>query len=129
MLNSKERQKILTFFRFFSIINLFPVQVDLQKWDIRPVCGSSWKFLACMVSYSTFVAHSLYKILSFVHASRFFSSIPLHQMLLHVQYVGVSFTLALWYYLLYIKHGEVHAQVAKLTLKAEITGGMNRSTI
>ena len=128
MLNSKERQKILGWFRFFCIINLFPVRVDLQTGDIRSGCGSSWKFSACMVSYSVFAAHSVYKVLSLVHACRFFSTIPLHQMVLHVQYAAVAFNLPWWYYILYVKHAQVHAQVAKLTLRAEITGGMKRST-
>ena len=85
MLSMKEREKILAFCRSVSIINLFPVRVDLHTWEIRSGGGSKWIARACRLSFALFVAHSVYTCLSFVHAIIYSRDIPLHQMIIHAE--------------------------------------------
>ena len=129
MLTLKERQKILSFFRFAAIINLFPVRVDLENWEIRSGCRTKQMTWACRVSFSLFIAHSVYTGLSFVHAFSSARHTPLHQMIIHAECAAACVNYILWYYILYVKHSDVNYRLTKLTLTGSITGGTHRQTL
>ena len=123
MLSLTKRHTVLRFFRFVCILNLFPVRVDLERREIRAGCGSKCKTLASMLSLSLFLAHSLYKCLSFIHCCLFMPSAPLYQVIIHADYAGISVTFVCWYYILHIMDGRLNCQVAELTLTAIMAPG------
>ena len=125
MLNLKERFRVLVFFRYCCIVNLFPVQVDLESWQIIPGTDTKWKRWASQASYGLFIAHSLYISLRLVYATLVLHDIPLHQMVIHAVYAGAA-VYVLWWYILYYEHVEVNAGIRKLTLtRPAKTGNYN----
>ena len=101
MLTRSERTKILAS-RFFSTVGLLPAEVDTVSGEIRPVPRSLCRKPACAVSFPVCVAHGLYKILILVYMRIFLRETPLHHMILHVVFAGISAAIIFWYYILYI---------------------------
>ena len=129
MLSLTERHRVLRFFRFICILNFFPLRVDLERLEIRAGCGSKCETLASMLSFSFFLAHSLYKFLSFIHCCLFLRSTPLYQVMIHADYAGVAVTFICWYYILHIMDGRLHCQVAELTLTAITAPGKKKTLL
>ena len=123
MLSLKERQQVLKFYRLVSIVGLFPVSVDPEKWEIRSGCGSKWKFLASIVSLTLFGVHAAYKCLSLLYAFHLYPTTPLYKLLIHAEFVMTSVIFAFWGYIMYVKDGHLHSQLAGLIVTARITEG------
>ena len=126
MLAVKERQKILIFLRYFSAINLFPIQVDVKGWSILPGYGKAPKAWACKICCAIFAGHAMYKALSSIHVFLFSpAGIPLHQMVIHGEIAAVSGTFIHWYYVIYVECADEFATFLKMTLTGNTGGGVS----
>ena len=123
MLSLKERQQVLKFYRLVSIVGLFPVSVDPEKWEIRSGYGSKWKFFACTVSISLFGAHAAYKCASLLYAFNLYPAVPLYKLVIHAILAIAALIFAFWYYIMHVKDGHLSSQFAVLILTAGITEG------
>ena len=120
MLNKRERYKVLKFFRICSNLGPFPIQVDLETWEVKP--ASTVKRCVCFVSYVLFVLHGLYKSGSLVYTYLFVPDAQLHQLIIHANLVMTSTMVAFWYYILYVKSPGLLAAYVKMTLLGNIGG-------
>ena len=123
MLSLKERQEILKIYRLVSILGLFPVSVDPEKWEIRSGCGSKWKSLVCTLSVSLFGAHAAYKCASLLYAFNLYPPVPLYKLVIHADLAIATLIFAFWYYIMYVKDGSLHSQLAGLILTTGSTEG------
>ena len=123
MLTAKERHQILILLGHFSRVNLFPIQVDAQSWEIGAGCKSKLKSWACGVAYALFIAHSLYKTVGLLYVFLFLRGIPLHQNIIHGVMAGGSVTFMLWQYFLYWKNAGVTALFVKISLSGVASNG------
>ena len=123
MLNKRERHHVLTWIHYFYTAGLFPVEANLDSMEVYPGLKSGWKKLGSQVSLGIFIAHTLYKIGSLVHAFLFLQGTPLHQMLIHITLAGGSAMVLFWYYVLYINSPGINAAFVTRTLNAAAAGG------
>ena len=123
MLNSKEKQHVLAWFRFFSKAGVLPLQINVDGWEVHPEQKLTWKKLACQVYLYIFLAHTLYKNLTLAHVFMFGQGVPLYQMVVHMVLAAASAMLSFWYYVLYIQYPETFAAFTRTTLTATATGG------
>ena len=122
MLNQRERHHVLKFFRYFSKLGVFPLQVNVGCWEIHSGFKSTWKKLACRATLGMFLAQTLYKNLSLAHVVAFGRDIPLHQMIIHMIIAAASVLMAFWYYVLHVQYRGAYAAFARVTLTATVTG-------
>ena len=121
MLTLKERQRVLTFLRYCSIICQLPIRVDDQSWKVRPGTDAKWRGWVCAGSYALFVAHVLYKISRLLHTLCFSTGDnPLHQIMLHFDVVSGTVMVVYWYYSLYIKYADINPAIVEMTLTVRI---------
>ena len=122
MLNTKERHGVLTFLRYFCKVGVLPLQVDVDGWDIHPGVKSSWKKLACRVSFAVYFVNILYKNFGLLYALVFAPDTALHQLVLHMILAGGAAMISFWYYILYVQYPGTYAIFARMTLTANIIG-------
>ena len=123
MLNQNQLHHVTIFLKYLAEWCLVPLQVNADCREIRQRGNSSWKNLACLISYGFFVLHSLYKILSLAHGFVITDQeIPLHQTILHMALAGGGAMTTFWFYLFYIEYPGAFAIYASLTLAAKETG-------
>lgn len=120
MLNKRERYGFVKVFRICCVVLLFPVEVDLKSWQLKK--SSALRRCICLVAYSFFLLHTLYKIGSLVHTFFFEPTVQLHQLLIHVVVAIASVMCAFWYYEVFIRDPALFAEYFKMTLLGN-TGG------
>ena len=124
MLNSKERYRFLELLSQLCSLRLIPLDISLESWEIRPVVSKTLTAWAGSAMYASFVAHVLYKSLTFIHVLLFYrSTTPLYEMLLHGEFAIGAAVLAFWYYVSYIKYPIENAALWRMTLTADAAGG------
>lgn len=123
MLNEKERHKVLTFLSYFYTVGMFPFEVDVASWELRPGVQSIWKKLASTVSFGTFLVHTLFKNLSLLYTLAFLPQTPLYQVIIHSWLALGSAMLSFWYYVLFIQYPGISATFMRMTLTATPAGG------
>ena len=120
MLTFKERAQVVKVLHYLCNLNVWPLRVDTQRWELRPGAETLWRTLACSVSYGLFLANTGYKVGSFLYVLFFLQDTPLHQIMIHGN-VAVSFLMVtFWYYVLFIKNAGIHAKVFGMTLTGNI---------
>ena len=120
MLNTKQRRRVLVFFRYCTNFCLLPVRVDVQSWNVRPGTYTKRRARACNGSYALLIAHASYKAISLLHALSFCSNVPLHQLLFHGQVAWGGVIFSYWYFLQYVEHADLSAAFAEMTLAGNI---------
>ena len=129
MLSLQERYNILRLLRFFCIIIPFPAQLNVETWQIRHTGGfTKRKAWASKASCLLFILHAVYINLTLIHALFALRTVPLYQLILHAVFASASALYVFWYYILYVRHGNVTAEFRSLTLSMAIVGGMNAKT-
>ena len=129
MLTVRERQGVLTWFRRFCAVDVFPVQVDIQGWKVQPGSSTKARSWASKAWYALFVAHSLFKILNLLYTLLFLRGIPLHQLIIQGVLASAAAAIVLWYYILYVKYADENAALVRMTLTGTITGGITKNDI
>ena len=122
MLTCEERRRILRLWRHFSKFTMFPITVDPECWELRAGSVSRWKTWALRGSFLLFTAHALYINLSLALALLSHRPIPLHKMIMHGNMAAASATFSFWYYVLYLKHPDLNALLAGMTLTGNVAG-------
>ena len=120
MLTAAERFQVLKVLRSFANWNLFPIQVDAERWELRPGAGKQWKTLDCSLSYGLFVANTSYKVGSLLYVLLVLRETPLHQVMVHTTVAVATAVMVFWYYVIFVKHADLHAKVFKATLTGRI---------
>ena len=109
---------------YCSIVNLLPVQVDAQAWDLRPGADTRVKLWVSYVSYGLFLCHALYKNLLLAYTLIFLrSEIPLHQLLIHADLAAFSLMICFYYYVIHLACPGLNASLMRMTLTANVVGG------
>ena len=76
--------------------------------------------LACSISYGLFVVNTGYKVGSLLYVLLSLRETPLHQIMIH-GIVAVTFVvMAFWYYVIFVKHADVHSKVFGITLTGNV---------
>ena len=127
MLTLKERHEVLKWYRHFSTINVFPMQVEVNGWKVWPGTTTKLRSWVSKAWYVLYVAHSLCKVLSLLCTLLFVRGIPLHQMIIHGVMAGATAVYGFWYYILYVKYPDVNAALIRMTLAGTIAGGSKRN--
>ena len=126
MLSLQERRQVLVFIGYSCKARLLPAQVSTQNWELRThfhfAGQSGW---IAKVSYALFLFQALYKILSLVYILIFIRGVPLHQIMIHTVLAIDYGTFSYWYYVLYIQHPDLYAQLLQITL----TGNTGQSKV
>ena len=123
MLSVTERAQVIKVLQCSGNWNFFPIQVDTEHWELRPGAGTRWRTLCCSVFYGLFVANTGYKVSSLLYAILFIRDTPLHQMMIHGIAAVAFLMITFWYYVLFVKHADVHAKVFRMTLTGNIGEG------
>lgn len=92
------------------------MQVDIGRKELRPDAVTRWKSIACSISFGLFVANTGYKVGNLLYAILFLRETPLHEMVVHTTVAVCAGVLVFWYYVIFLKHPDVHAEVFKITL-------------
>ena len=124
MLTLKERQEILNWYRRFSTFDLFPVQVEVEGWKVRPGSSTKARSWASKSWYALFVVDSFYKILNLLYTLLFLRGIPLHQLIIQGLLAIGGAGIVLWYYILYVRFADENAVLVQMTLTGAVAGGM-----
>ena len=61
-----------------------------------------------------------YKVGSLLYVLFFLRDTRLHQILIQVDVAAAFVVMVFWYYILFVKHSDVHAQVFRMTLTGNI---------
>ena len=121
MLSLTERFEIIKFLHFFAKWSLFPVQVDIELWELRAL--TRWRTLTCFISYGLFVANTGYKFVRLLYVLLFLRNTPLHQVMIHGIVVVGFLIVTFWYYVIFVKHADVHAKLFSMTMTGKIGEG------
>ena len=124
MLNTEERQRVAISTSHFISISLLPATLDVKNWEFTPGCVTKVKSWACKISYATFVLHALFKIWRLIYELLILqSTIPLHQVIIHLALAADAVVTMFWYYVLFIKYPDVYLGTMKTSLSGSLGQG------